>query len=659
MTLPTQGDTEQLAQMQALAKEVEEKHQEGGVRRQLTGNYRQIVRWTMIISSLFNLYTTGISAFSTMDQRGIHLLLMMTPVCLLIAATPKSKKNVTAMDLVLTGLSVAVNVYTIVTWRNNVTMLAEQTPMDLIMGTIMIIMVLECARRTTGPALPTVTLIFLAYVVFGPYLPGVLSHPPVSYNKLISFMYQTTEGIYGSPIGISATYLVIFVLFGSVLKQTGAGQFFIDMNYSWAGRFRGGPAKTAVVASSLMGMISGSPLANVVTVGTFTIPLMKHAGYQPYVAAAIEALSSTGGCIMPPVMGAAAFIMADYLGMSYGQVCVAAIIPAILYYVAVFMFTDLEALKYGMTGLPKEKLPQFVAVMKNGWYLLMPIILLVVLLLGQGSTPMMAAFWSIIAALVLGVVQPFNRLNVKKLLDALEDGSKEVIPVATCCAAAGIIVGALGVTGLGVKFTQGLLELSGGNPFIALVLTMIAALILGMGMPITAVYILLAALAPAALLKMGIPLLSSHMFIFYFSAIAGLTPPVALTAYAAAGLAGSDPTKTGWTAFAYGIVAYIVPFMFVYSQVLLMRGPTPEIILGFVASFIGVVVFSYGLHSYISERYKLGHISRLIFVIGGLLLILPGLETDIIGAGLAIMAWLVFTRGGEKPDWHPAAMAVG
>lgn len=638
----------------ALAKEVESRHQEGGVRRQLTGPYKAAVRWTLIASSLFNLYTTGVSALSTMDQRGLHVLFMLTPVFVMISGAPGgSKKKVTVLDLILTGLSLAASLYILLTWRSNVSMLAEVSTVDLIFGTVMILAVLEATRRSTGTPLAVTAGVFILYVLFGQYLPGILAHPPVSYKKMISFMYQTTEGIYGTPISVSSTYLVVFVLFGSVLKHTGAGQFFIDATYAYAGRFRGGAAKTAVVASSFMGMISGSPLANVVTVGTFTIPLMKHAGYKPYVAGAVEALSSTGGNIMPPVMGAAAFIMADYLGLSYGAVAWAAILPAILYYVAVFMFCDLESLRQGMVSLPKSKLPDFYAVFRKGWYLVVPVVALVVLLI-LDYTPMMAAFWATVVAFILGVLMPANRLTLKKILDALEEGSKEVVPVAVACAAAGLIVGALGVTGLGVKFSSGLLQLSGGNSFVALVLTMVAALILGMGMPITAVYILLASLVPPALQKMGIPLLAGHMFIFYFSGIAGLTPPVALTAYAAAGLAGSDPNKTGWTAFWYGLVAYVVPYIFVYSPNLLMQGKAPEVAWAFVTAVVGTICFAMGLHDYLSAKFSTGWLSRALFLVGGLLLIKPGIYTDIAGLAAVGVAWILMKRAPARGAWSSA-----
>lgn len=624
--------------------------EESNPRRKLTGLYRLAVRWTLIASSLVNLYTTGIAPLSTMDQRGLHVLFMLTPVFLLIAGSKRSKDRVQPQDLIFAGLVLAASIYQLVTWRLNVNMLGDVTTVDIFFGVTMLLMILEATRRTCGPALTIVSALFLLYVVIGDNLPGVLAHPPVSFNKTISFMYQTTEGIYGVPIGVSATYLVIFVLFGAFLKQTGAGQFFIDSTFAWAGRFRGGPAKTAVVASSLMGMISGSPLANVVTVGTFTIPLMKHAGYKSYVAGAIEALSSTGGNIMPPVMGAAAFVMAEYLGVSYGEVALSAIIPAVLYYVAVYMFCDLEALGSGMVGLPRNELPDFKGVFLKGWYFTVPIIALILLLI-VGQTPMMAAFWATLTAAALGLVIPANRMNLKRFLNSLEEGSREVVPVAVACAAAGIIVGALGVTGLGVKFSSGLIQLSGGNPVVALFFTMVAAMILGMGVPITAVYIILASLAPPALLKMGIQPLTSHMFIFYFSAVAGLTPPVALTAYAAAGIAGADPNKTGWTAFRYGLVAYVVPFIFVFSPSLLMVGSFGEVAWAAVTATAGTVCFAAGLHDYLSRKYRYGVVSRLLFIVGGLFLIKPGLATDIPGVIMVAVAWLIIAKTPSRLDW--------
>lgn len=607
-------------------------------RRKPGGLLGRAVVWLMIVGSLFHLYTGGFGLLSTMSQRSLHLMFMLAPVFFLFAASPGQAKKMPWYDVLLGVLVLTSSLYLFFTWSSQTMRVGDVSILTLIFGAIMLIGVIEGARRTTSNALALIAALFLLYTYFGKYLPGGLAHRGYSLTRIIDFFYATSEGIYGMPIGVSASLIVLFVIFGGVLSVTGGGQFFIDSTFALAGRWRGGTAKTAVVGSSLMGMISGSPIANVATVGTFTIPLMKRGGFSPNLAAAIEALSSSGGILMPPVMGAAAFIMAEYLGMSYREVCVAAIIPAVLYYACIFIVVDLKAVKLGLVGYPRDQLPDIKEVLKKGWHLIIPIIALIAFLMMAWS-PNKAVFWSIVILAVVSYFYRHTHLTLDRFLRALEDGAKETIPIAVACAGAGVIVGSLGMTGLGVEFSSSLIALCQGSQILALVLTMIASLILGMGMPATAVYILSAALLAPPLINLGISPISAHFFIFYFSVISCITPPVALTAYAAAGLAKTDPGKAGWTAFYYGILAYIIPYMFVYTPVLLWQGNLIWIIISFFSALVGVVGVGIALEGYLFLPCKV--FERVAFALAGLMAFYTETFTFIIGvAGIFLLIWL-------------------
>ena len=592
----------------------------------------------MIAGSLFHLYTGGFGLLSTMSQRSLHLMFMLVPVFFLFAAGRRGAAKLPWYDIALGALVLISSLYLFFTWSKQTMRVADVSIWTVIFGTILLIGVIEGTRRTASSALALIASLFLLYTYFGKYVPGGLGHRGYSVTRIIDFFYSTSEGIYGMPIGVSASLIVLFVIFGGMLSVTGGGQFFIDSTFSLAGRWRGGTAKTAVVGSSLMGMISGSPIANVATVGTFTIPLMKRGGFTPNVAAAIEALSSSGGILMPPVMGAAAFIMAEYLGRSYNEVCVSAIIPAMLYYACIFVIVDLKAVKNGLRGFPKEQLPDIKQVLKKGWHLIIPIVTLIAFLMMAWS-PNKAVFWSIAILILVSFLYRHTRLTWRNFLRAMEDGARETIPIAVACAGAGIIVGSLGMTGLGVKFSSSLIALCHGSQILALFLTMIASLILGMGMPATAVYILAAALLAPPLINLGITPVAAHFFIFYFSVISCITPPVALTAYAAAGLAKTDPGKAGWTAFYYGLLAYIIPYMFVYTPVLLWQGDLGWIILSFLVALIGVFALGIALEGYLFGRCTA--IERAAFAVGGLMCVYAEPVTDIIGvAGIIVLICL-------------------
>jgi TRAP transporter 4TM/12TM fusion protein len=536
--------------------------------------------------------------------------------------------------------------------------------LDRWLGLTMVLVVLEAARRTIGILLPAVSFTFLLYAYFGPYMPGWLVHKGYDLERIVQELYVTSGGIYGIPIGVSSTFIIVFILFGTFLKGSGGGQYFIDLAYAVAGRFRGGPAKTAVLSSALMGMVSGSPVGNVVTTGTFTIPLMKSTGYTPLMAGAIEACASTGGLFTPPIMGAAAFIIAEFLGVPYVRIILAAAIPAFLFYLAVLLFVDVEAMKRGLKGLSRDQLPPLTKTLLSRIHLAIPLITLIAMLLCAYS-PMKSAFWAILLLVFLGLFKRETRMGIRDLLACLQEGARNALPVASACACAGIIVGVVGLTGIGVKFSSVLLRITGqisfiipylkgaglsaqtaGSAtaflasFIALLLGAVAAIVLGAGVPPTAVYIIMVSLAVPAMatsleaVNVSTAALAAHFFVFHFATIGAITPPVALTAYAAAGLSGANPFKTGLTAFRIGLVGFIVPFIFAYSPSLLFEGSWFKILYALataIGGVLGIVVFTQGFLLWPFHIW-----SRPLFLIAGLLLIKPEPWTDLIGLTLGI-----------------------
>lgn len=649
-----------------------------------SGWAKWVVSAVLIGASVFHLYVAGYAAISAMSLRTLHWTLMSVPLFLLYRSQRKSRRaSPTVGDMLWAAAAAASGLYIFWIWPDKMFMLSGLTATDLWMGLLTIAVVLEATRRVLGVILPAISSLFLLYAYFGPYMPGWLAHRGYGLERLIEELYITTGGIYGIPIAVSATYIIVFVLFGSFLQGSGGGQFLIDLSYALTGRYRGGPAKTAVLSSALFGMISGSPVANVMTTGTFTIPLMKRTGYTALMAGAVEACASTGGMFTPPIMGAAAFIIAEFMGVRYLRVILAATIPAFLFYLAVLLYVDIEAVKRGLKGLPKEELPSVKETLKGRFYLLIPVVTLIVLLLVAYS-PMKAAFWSIVLLVALSAVRRETRIGFGKLLEILEAGARNTLPVAAACACVGIIVGVVGLTGIGVEFSAVLMRLTGQASVIspvlqgfgvsadtaasvaaflvsllALVFGAVAALVLGMGINPTAVYIVLASLAiPAmasALQAAGVssPELGAHFFAFHFATIGAITPPVALAAYAAASVSGADPFKTGVLAFRIGLVAYIVPLMFAYSPSLLFEGPWHRILQSIVTASVGVMCITAATQGFLF--WPLRKWSRPFFLIAGLLLVKPGTWTDLIGVGLGALTFLL-GRARKKPA---AVLSVG
>lgn len=599
-----------------------------------------------VLLALFQLYTAYFGALGALQQRTVHLTLVLVMVFILKPLKNNFRNPLIFIDLVCIAASLYVGGY--------VFMKADQFALraltidraDTIAGIIGLILVFEATRRVMGWIMPSIAGVFLIYAFVGPYMPSIIAHRGFGLPRVAYQMWFTMEGVLGSPLGVSATFVAVFVIFAAFLRKSGAGDFFMDIAMALFGRFRGGPAKVAIVSSSLFGTFSGSAVANVVGTGTLTIPLMMRTGYQPHFAAAVEAVSSTGGQIMPPVMGAAAFLMTEFIGMPYTKIAIAALVPALLYYFTVYVMVDLEAAKHNMVGLTKDQTPDFKEKMKTGWPFLVPLAVMVWLLTESSSTPSLAAFWSIIAVAVIAVIHPKYKFTLKDFLKCLESGGRGVIEVAAACAMAGVIIGVITLTGLGLKLSMLMITLAAGNSFILLLLTALVCFILGMGVPTTAAYLIVASLVAPALIKMGVHPLAAHMFVFYYALVSMITPPVALAAYAGAGIAQCSPDKVGFTAVRLGIVALVVPFMFAYGPQLLLVGTWPEIAQSIVTSIFGCFAMSIAVHGWFQGQVPLW--LRGMFLVGGLGLIKPGLYTDIAGVALIIIAYLLNKKFAKK-----------
>ncbi len=512
------------------------------------------------------------------------------------------------------------------------------SPWDFWLGIILTLLLLEACRRTIGWALPITASAFLLYALFGQHLPGLVRHTGIPLEMIVDQLYLTTEGIFGIPLGVSATYVILFVIFGAFLEISGTGQVFMDFATALVGGARGGPGKISCVSSSLFGTISGSAVANVMVDGWLTIPLMKRTGFKHDFAAAVEATASTGGQIMPPVMGAAAFVIAEFTGFRYIDICKHALIPALLYYLALFMAIHFEATKTGLFGIPKEERPQLWKVIVSKGHLFLPLVVIVYFML-SGYTPMYACIYATVSVVLLAALRAETRMGLKKTLAALEFGAKNMLPVAAACACAGIVVGVINLTGLGLKFTSIMLYIAGDSLAPALIITMFSGIILGMGLPTTAAYIVQAALLIPALIKLGVPVIAAHLFVFYFAIISAITPPVAMAVYAAAGISGSNVWRTGITAVKIGATGFIVPFMFVYGPSLLMIGTLPRILVTIASASLGVILLSAGLVGWFLRAAN--YAERAMLVGAAVLLIKPGLYTDLAGLGIAVLVALL------------------
>ena len=620
----------------ALAEDIKKKYDKESDTMMYTGFMAKVISALAITFSVFQLYTAIFGVLDAQLQRAVHLGFAMA-LSFLLYPTRKSwsRTKLHPLDLVLAVLSAASPAYICICYQQLAMRSGIVTPVDLIMGVMGLLLVIEATRRVVGIPMVVVVLVFLAYAFVGPYMPGVMAHRGLTVQQLIGHLYYTTEGIFGIPLGVSSTFIFLFILFGAYLESTGLGKFFIDLANAVAGWASGGPAKVAVLSSAFMGTVSGSSVANVAGTGSFTIPMMKKLGYRKEFAGAVEAASSTGGQLMPPVMGAAAFLMAEFVGAPYIEIVEAAVVPAMLYFAGLWLGVHLEAKRTNLKGVPRDQLPKAWLIFKERGHLALPLIVIVYLLV-SGYTPMRAALVAIVLSILASSLRKSTRMKPIEIVNGLESGARNVLGVVIACASAGIIIGVVTKTGVGLKLASGLLALSGGMLLPTMFFTMITSLILGMGVPTTANYVITSTIAAPALIQMDVPVLAAHMFVFYFGIIADVTPPVALAAYAASGISGGKPLLTGVNASKLAIAAFIIPYIFVLSPELLMINATPTGILWAVATaIIGMVGLSSAMIGYL--YYYSTWYERIILFASGLLMIIPGIVTDVPGLMLFML----------------------
>ena len=626
----TLDEQEMLRKAQIDAEAVLRKYDTESNTRNLSGLMALIVSAIAITFSLFQLYTSVFGVLDAHLQRAIHLSFGMALIFLMYPTRASwSKTSVHPLDVLLSIIGAALPMYVVVFYSDLVLRSGQITSEDMIVGTLGILMVIEAARRVVGWPIVIVAILFMVYGFAGPYMPDILAHRGLDVGDVVSHLYFTTEGVFGIPLGVSSTFIFLFILFGAYLETTGLGKFFIDIANALAGWAAGGPAKVAVLSSGLMGTVSGSSVGNVVGTGSFTIPMMKKMGYSKEFAGAVEAAASTGGQLMPPIMGAAAFLMAEFMGVPYLDVVKAAAIPAVLYYTGVWIGVHLEAKKNGLKGIPRDQLPKFKELFVERGHLALPLFGIIYLLVA-GYSPTRAALAAIVLAIVASFLRKSTRMKPVEIIQGLEKGAKGVLGVMIACASAGIIIGIVTKTGVGLKLAGALIDLAGGMLLPAMFFTMVTSLILGMGVPTTANYVITSTIAAPALIQMGVPLMAAHMFVFYFGIIADVTPPVALAAFAGAGISGGNPMKTGVEASKLAVAAFVIPYIFVLSPAILMINTTAgELIWALITALIGMVGLGAAMIGYFLAPAN--PLIRLMAFFGGLMMVDPGLYTDMIG----------------------------
>lgn len=597
-----------------------------------------------IAVTLYHLvFASGFWMPETLKHRSLHVAMILMLAFAMYPATKKASRKIIAWyDYILIGLSAAVPLYMWLDYFNIINRAGKPNSMDVVIGTLLTLLVLEATRRVCGMALPILGVIFILYSLMGTKqglipvdIPGIFLHRGYTWQKLMSHFFANTEGIYGSSVNVASTYIFLFIAFGEIMNKCGMGKFFNDIASALAGGSKGGPAKVAVVASGLLGMINGAAVAVVVTTGSFTIPLMKKTGYDKEFSGAIVATGSVGGQLMPPVMGAAAFIMAETLGVKYSTLLVSAIIPAVIYYMGILFQIQMRAEKTGMQGTPKDQLPKVREVMKEYGHLAIPLIFLIYMLFFSGKTVIMAAFYTILFTIVVAQLRPNTRMSLKDLIDAMVASAKSTVSVAIACACVGIIVGVCSITGFALNMASTIIQIGGQSLMFTLMFTMVTCMILGMGLPSIPSYIITSTIAAPALVTLGIPPIAAHMFCFYFAMFANLTPPVALAAFAAAGIAGGSPMKTGWASVKLALAGFILPYMFVYNtELLLLDTPVARGIQVAVTAAIGVFLISVAVEGFLFR--KVSPALRILCFAGSYLLIDSGLITDMIGIAICV-----------------------
>lgn len=631
----------------------------GGALRTFTGKTGVIISGLLLVLALFAVYVNSLINIQEIYRNGIFLTFILVLTFLLYPATKKSSRTkITVVDYIWAIFGFAGGAYILINYSNiHSVKLSEPTTIDYIFAAITLIVLLEVSRRTIGLFIPILSIFALFFALYGPWFPGIFGHAGFSFERLLYRLYMTTEGIFGMTFSIATTYIVIFILFGAFLNASGATRLFNDLALALAGQRRGGPAQVAVLSSALTGMLSGSAVANVATTGTFTIPLMKSIGLKPRFAAAVEATASTGGMIMPPIMGAAAFIMAGFLGVGYNVIVLAAIIPAVLYYSALIIAIDIEAKKQGLKGISKDNIPDVMDVIKKRGVLILPIIVVIVTLL-TGFTALFAGFAGIGACIVASWIASFiekdksSAIGIKSMVAALIEGARGSIQVAVACATVGIIIAVITMTGLGSTLAYNIIQISGNNLAIILILIMITSIILSMGLPSTALYIVVAVAAAPALIEAGVNPIAAHFFVFWFGALSNITPPVALASYTAAGIAKADAMETSWTAVKLCLPGFLLPFMIVYNPALVMQtsaigfDAVLEVAFAFTTSILGVFALSTAVFNFFKVEFT--WLERIPMIAAAILLIIPELITSAVGLVIIIVIMTIHLARAKK-----------
>ncbi|MBS5283655.1 MAG: TRAP transporter fused permease subunit [Clostridiales bacterium] len=612
-------------------------------------SYQKIITGIIVVISLFAVFIhVGNYTIFTLPSILFYAWHLMIGMILIFLYYPlgRKKENKTPgfimlcriIDWGLIVLVTAVSLYVIVnfdvytsTMQNN-----QLTPELYVLGIIITLLTLESGRRVLGNILPIIAIIAIAYAYFGDKIPGLFGHRGYNMQRITLAIFSD-RGVYGTPIGTSATNVYLFLLFAAYLAVSGADQIFQDIAIAAAGRKRGGPAKMAVIASAFFGTISGSCVANVVSTGAFTIPLMKKNGYQAKFAGAVEAVASTGGQIMPPIMGAAAFVLADVTGISYAEVCIAAVLPAVMYYVCLFKMVDLESVKYDLKGLPEDQIPDMKESLARGMKLFIPVAVLLIMMIGLKTTPMKAAIWAIAAILILGFLDKKERMTIQDVVDGALSAGKSLCSVVGACATAGIVVAIFSLTGLGLKFSNFIVQLGNNALIPSLILSMLVCAVLGMGLPTTAAYIVCATAIAPALTGLGVPTLAAHLFLLYFASLSAITPPVAVASYAAAGIAEENPMKVGFTAVKLGITGFILPFAFALNPDYITFGFNLQTLMTWLSGMVIAYALAVSFQGYVEG--KISVIERFLYVVMIALVIVPYFWSSLVGIVLFVLAY--------------------
>ena len=614
-----------------------------GRRRKLSPLWSRIVGVLVVLFAAVELYGAPFGFIDSFILRSLFVSfgITLTFICYTpIRTEPGQSENVPVPDILLACISLAAGAYMVLNGAELVTRwtgVDPLTPADWAVTATFVLLTLEVTRRTVGPVLLGIILVFIVYNFVGEYLPGYFGHRGSTMEVFLDRMVYTYDGIFGTPVGVACTYVFMFVLFGQVFNAAGGGNFFFRLAASIAGRMRGGPAKICVIASALYGTLSGSPVSDVVTTGSITIPLMKRVGYRPEFSGAVEAVASSGGLIMPPVMGSIAFVMAEYTGISYLSICKAALLPAVLYYLSLFTMIHFEALRHGLGGTPPDLIPELRSI-KRKLYYLAPLALLIVLMIA-GRSIIFSALLACAAVVALSFLSPETRLTPARFLAAMENAAANLLMIAACCACVGIVIGVVTMTGFGFSFVNLMGSLAQVHIGIFLLVLAGTCVIFGMGLPSLPAYILVATFGAPALVQAGVPVLAAHLFVMYFAISSGITPPVCLVAYAGAAIADAPPMKTGFTAFKLGIAAFIVPFIFIFEPALLLMGDWATILQAVFTAVLGVVCLASSMQGWLFTESSPAE--RVMMFVAGIVLVYPGLLTDLIGFGTASLVFFI------------------